>query len=312
MSDDRRERRPGDGPFQEEEPIARLYQQTKEEAPPSHLDAAVLTAARRAVEPTPRASRAYFLLSRKWAVPLSLAAALLVSLGVVREFHKDIASPVLSTSPSSSPALPESILRSKELDEETNPALLPEKKKRENATEQERGEPTGNPSSPMSTPPVIEERSRARGIRAGTPHEEQPVADVEKPAAPVGARQALVSTESIRGDDQSASAPATLGALLKKDESDASAAAKSAPQLEKGQFTLEPSPPQNAPGIGEQKSVDVLKEKVLSPEDWIRKINELRRAGKVTEAEESLKKFKERYPEYPVEKFLEQPTTSSP
>src|ERR1051325_10103461 len=82
MSDKRREQHPGDEPLQEEEELlARLYQQTKDEEPPSHLDDAVLAIARRAAQPSSR--RLSFLPSRKWAVPLSLAAALWVTIEIV-------------------------------------------------------------------------------------------------------------------------------------------------------------------------------------------------------------------------------------
>src|SRR5262245_26374494 len=125
MSDKRREQRPGDEPLQEEDLLARLYQQTKDEVPPSHLDAAILATARRAAQPSSR--RIYFLPSRKWAVPLSLAAALLVSIGVVRELHKDVVAPALLgpseflSSPSRS--IPESMMHRKDLNQEEKTSL---------------------------------------------------------------------------------------------------------------------------------------------------------------------------------------------
>jgi hypothetical protein len=44
----------------------------------------------------------------------------------------------------------------------------------------------------------------------------------------------------------------------------------------------------------------------LSLDEWIAGIKKLRRAGKLTEAEASLKAFKQRYPDYPIEKALAQ------
>ena len=58
---------------------------------------------------------------------------------------------------------------------------------------------------------------------------------------------------------------------------------------------LATSAPGNASDAVEQKSqgrIDALKDEVPSPETWIAKINKLRRAGKLTEAEKSLKKTK--------------------
>jgi hypothetical protein len=51
---------------------------------------------------------------------------------------------------------------------------------------------------------------------------------------------------------------------------------------------------------------EARKEQALSPKEWLAKIRELRRAGKHAEAEANLKALKERYPEYPAEKFLQE------
>ena len=52
------------------------------------------------------------------------------------------------------------------------------------------------------------------------------------------------------------------------------------------------------------------KKDALPPEDWIAEIKKLRQAGKLAEAEASLKAFKQRYPDYPVEKALTLPLKS--
>lgn len=91
----------------EEERLSRLYQQTPMELPPAGVDAAILDAARQATRRKPR--RVYFLASRKWTVPLSLAAALVITIGVVRSLRQEMTSPTvvatpLAAPPSSSPA----------------------------------------------------------------------------------------------------------------------------------------------------------------------------------------------------------------
>jgi len=70
-----------------------LYQETSTVMPPPGLDAAILDAARQATHQKPR--RVYFLALRKWTVPLSLAAALVVTIGVVRSLRHEMASPAL-------------------------------------------------------------------------------------------------------------------------------------------------------------------------------------------------------------------------
>ncbi len=44
--------------------------------------------------------------------------------------------------------------------------------------------------------------------------------------------------------------------------------------------------------------------RALSPEEWLKRIAQLREQGKHDEAEASLAAFKKRYPDYPIEKFL--------
>jgi hypothetical protein len=56
MSDERRKQRSTDELPPGEARLSRLYEQMKEELPSANLDKAVLTAARRAVEPAPRVS----------------------------------------------------------------------------------------------------------------------------------------------------------------------------------------------------------------------------------------------------------------
>ena len=90
-----------------EEHLSRLYQEASKEVPPPGLDATLLDAARQAAHRKSR--RLYFLTSRKWAVPLSLAAAFVVTIGVVRSLRHEIelpASIALAPSPPQSSIAP--------------------------------------------------------------------------------------------------------------------------------------------------------------------------------------------------------------
>lgn len=253
MSDERRKQRSTDEPIPGEAHLSSFYEQTKEELPSASLDMAVLTAARRAVEPAPRASRVYFLPPRKWVIPLSLAAALLVVIGVT-EF------------------LPRPYYIGVDLAQR---------------------EP---------------ERLRAQKNQSEIGREEGIVADAEKRKKSDAPRPVVVSPATARRDVQPSLTLATPSAPAEQEESDALVAAKALSPLTKERGISSSSQPQSAPAALEQKSegrVTTLKDERLSLEEWIKRINELRRAKKLTEAEESLKKFKERYPAYPVEKFLE-------
>ena len=87
-----------------EEHLSRLYQETATAMPPPGLDAAILDAARQATRQKPR--RVLFSgVARKWTVPLSFAAALVVTIGVVRSLRHEMTSPALVTQ---TPAAPRS------------------------------------------------------------------------------------------------------------------------------------------------------------------------------------------------------------
>ena len=54
------------------------------------------------------------------------------------------------------------------------------------------------------------------------------------------------------------------------------------------------------PGVSEAAQRIIAEEKTLQPADWIRRIIDMRRAGRAEEADASLKRFVERHPGYSV------------
>jgi len=76
-----------------EEHLSRLYQETATAMPPPGLDAAILDAAHQATRQQPR--RVYFLTARKWTMTLALAAALIMTIGIVRTLRHEMTSPAL-------------------------------------------------------------------------------------------------------------------------------------------------------------------------------------------------------------------------
>lgn len=90
-----------------EENIARLYQQAEhggDEQPSEALDALVLAEARRAAQPRLRLMKGGRIsqMTRRWAIPLSLAATLIVTIGVVTNL-KDSPSPLVFSAPQAVP-----------------------------------------------------------------------------------------------------------------------------------------------------------------------------------------------------------------
>jgi hypothetical protein len=264
MSDDRRKRQRLEDVFPGEEHLARLYEQAKDEAPPPALDAAVLAEALRALESPPRIARVSFFPSRKWAVPLALAATFLffVSTQMTPNFLREARAP--------------------------HPTALSSLEK---PTKQD-------DSAPQATPP----RVQAPAFNFKNKRQAEPLA--ESPAES--------EAESERRAMQPRSAPVESRALLAKDKNATTAAAKAESQAPQASGLATPSRAPSAPETKEMFDRDAQQEQALSPEAWVRKINELRRAGKLREAEDNIKQFKQRYPSYPIEKFLEPVTTKAP
>ncbi|MGH9428680.1 MAG: hypothetical protein ACRD2L_20510, partial [Terriglobia bacterium] len=88
---------------------------------------------------------------------------------------------------------------------------------------------------------------------------------------------------------------------------------RSEPQQEEGVASALHAPKtafQSPPGSREKTKIERLKKDELSPDEWIAEIKKLRQTGKLIAAEASLIAFKQRYPEYPVEKALALPLKS--
>ncbi len=70
----------------EDDQISALYRKVSAEQPPSHLDDAILAAAKREVHATPRPLSPF---STRWTLPFSLAAVIVLSVSVVTLVQKD-------------------------------------------------------------------------------------------------------------------------------------------------------------------------------------------------------------------------------
>lgn len=77
-------------------PLSRVYRETGKEEPPAHVDAAILAQAKAAIT-THRGGKP------RWLMPLSLAATVVLSVGVVLLMSKQGVSPVPTETPSVAP-----------------------------------------------------------------------------------------------------------------------------------------------------------------------------------------------------------------
>jgi resuscitation-promoting factor RpfA len=258
------------GPDMEHDPqLAALYSAGADAAPPAHLDDAIRAAARREVAAGPRRSGA-----RRWAVPVSLAAVLVLSVSVVTMMREQGAD------------RPESIMPPPEI-----PAPAAERAAPPAATV---AVPDATPKRRVGTPPVVAQADPAAKaeVSAPAPVVTGRVAEAERGAAEPRAK--AMAAESSRAEDapaarreyaapqpmlRSAPAPATMADA---GSAGASAAKPAAPAA------LSAAPAQSA----------LWQDLVLEPpEKWLQRIAELRRAGKIADADTLTTEFRRRFPD---------------
>lgn len=283
MNDEKRPHPPTTDLLPGEEHLSRLYQETATAIPPPGLDAAILDAARQATRQHPR--RVFFLASRKWTVPLSLAAALVVTIGVTRSLRQELALPTVVAPPPAAAPRSSSIARADARDE-----TLAKRREQQPGDRQE---------APASAQPAKESLASL---------EEESLATVAASAPPA-------PPASPPGVDRAQSAPAERQRVGEEDVSREQAPARLAEKRAGAStlpaanpMSLSPPAPQKQRKAEEAKK-DALSSNDMSPHEWIAEIKKLRQAGKLAEAEASLKAFKRRYPTYPIEKALALPPT---
>lgn len=275
MNDEKRPQPPRTDLLPGEERLSRLYQETPTEMPPPGLDAAILDTARQTTRQKPR--RVHFLTSRKWTVPLSLAAALVVTIGVVRSPRHEMESPALVAR---TPAVPRSSSTAR-MDAQDETLLKQREQKQAQTLEA----------------PAVKQPLRETLGKTTAP---APPASPAPPIAPKLTRSAPTERQELQ--DEAALQQRQEPALLEKEES---VAALHAPEA-----ALQSSPESQEKTKTKGAKKDELPLNKLSPEEWIAEIKKLRHTGNLVEAEASLKSFKQRYPTYPIEKALMLPLTS--
>lgn len=222
--------------------LSKIYKSATSEAPPPDLDAAILAKARYAAEAHALMRRRQML--QRWMIPASLAAALLLTVGLVTFVSEHGGMP----------------LAPKRTSEQREASQLPGRElplpRQEEVTRQPR---SGSANEPIAGKDTEALRS-----------------DVASPAS--GERQAT---------QPAASAPPQRTLIKVKEEAE-----QLQPLSDKTGETGQPMPGQST---GETD---------LPPQEWLKHIAELRKQGKLREAQASLEDFRRRYPDYPVETIL--------
>lgn len=239
--------------------LDRVYHAAGGEDPPAHLDAAILAAAHREVGSRPRALPAVL---RRWRVPVSIAAVVVLSVSLVTVIREEGGGDLVPVTPGVAPA-------SRPQEATPQPAQT------------DAGRLIAQPPAAASAPPrPATQRDDADGS----------VEEARRKAPAATARPAPRLGQDV------ASAGAASGA---GEPSPATAAAPAEPQQRARVEARARKSEQSA--TGRPDTATLLKAyESQPPEKWLEKIEELKRAGWMTEVAEMLAEFKRRFPGYPV------------
>ncbi|MCI0400510.1 MAG: hypothetical protein L0Y67_01105 [Gammaproteobacteria bacterium] len=276
--------------------FSRLYRALDKVEPKRSLDAAILAAARRAVEARSRVPYGPF--SSRRMVPLSLAAVLALCIGLVVLIYDESGQPIRAW-------------KSYEgINEELNEGVMARGAVTAKAHE---GISAASPRS-LETPNMRQEQKlsgggdlKGRGAASGSLNELSKkgafIAPSEKTAvesnAPIIARDASegqAPAMKYNGQLGSADKPA-LSPPMAESASKLSPAGVAAPVARgkrKAEATLDTDDLVTAPAVTNLS----VEEGTLPAEEWLAKIKELREQGQLKEAEASLERFKVAFPNY--------------
>ncbi|MBX3666371.1 MAG: hypothetical protein KF834_11855 [Burkholderiales bacterium] len=256
------------GPDMERDPqLAAIYRAGAEAGPPAQLDDAIRAAARRAVKAGPRGGGL-----RRWQLPLSLAAVLVLSVSVVtlmREQGADRPEALLLPPAEVQPRAAEEPQAVEKSQADPAPPSAPEAEVRRRGLD--KSAPPGHPAAPAEPPPAA-----VSGQKRAAPPAESRTGPAETDAAPAFAEDAA----GIRPERQVPrpllrSAPAPLA--------DLPAGRSAAPA--RSAILAAPDP------------AALWRDLVEAPaEQWIERIVELRRAGKIADADALAAEFARRFP----------------
>jgi hypothetical protein len=274
--------------------LERLYREAARERPPAHLDAAILAAARREVGARPRALS---LALRRWHVPVSIAAVVVVSVSLVILVKEEGGGrigearvpPIAASAdaPAAAPAQapPAEVAKATAQPKVEAPAPAEQRGLREDAI---------HPALVgKSTGMAARDSDPAATSGAGAPATPEPAAKPQSErqlAAPprlAQERAAPATVDTVTAGRLEGSAPAPVELRSAAPAADALSAKPVARAM-----AAKPAARDRPPvWHGFEKE---------PPEKWLVRIEELMREGRATEAEEMRSEFKRRFPEHPL------------
>ena len=293
--------------------LSKRYREIGSEEPDGRLDASILAASRRAVAPRRG--------SQRWAIPVSLAAVLVLAVGVTlrmqqempgietstptREAPEPPASPPLQTAPPM--AIPESAKpqlqsRSKDKLEESRQ----DEARQATTTKEKKALETQHAPAPQSSPAL--EQKQAEPERPVEPPlakvQPKPFADAVSPAPPAPASNLAPSSPAAASSAPAPSSRPAPETLRLEAQSGASPTTPARPQADAAA-----PPPAQAPMAAARAKHDsrdlsadtAKKEANKDPlERELERIAVLRREGRHVEADVALDKFRRENPAYKI------------
>lgn len=304
--------------------VAAAYRGLAQPGPPARLDDAILAASRRSVHAGPRASRAgpRSAVLRRWSVPLSLAAVVVLSVMVtlrVKDEAPDVVSPTPATPPPAvkpapmpkddavlaraEPAQPASVppppaearAPARAADSQRNQAPAAATRKTEPALPEAMREAPRDesrlPKFSQDPGPIVAERRADTAPAAEAPAAAPSAAATGPAAAPPAPIRAAPASQAAAPAIASrpAAKPAPLGRMAEQGAGGAAAPAGEAQDQFRDRAT-------------KGASVELAKraEDAETPERQLERIVVLRREGKHAEADKLLAEFKQRHPQYRI------------
>jgi len=271
--------------------LERLYHEAANEAPPAHLDAAILAAARREVEARPRTLASTL---RRWHVPASVAAVVVVSVTLVilvREEER-------AEQPVQAP-VPAAVSRVEEATALQTPPAPGEDTKE--AAQMRRAAPVPQRQElrdDMKFSTALGKRDDQARIEPG-PHPSSGMAAEATPepaAKPLPERFGAASPGLAEGGAAPAAADTVVAGRLEGAPAAASESDRPAPGAQR---PMSATPEMTVRAIGKSRPAIWEGFEKEPPEKWLARIEELRRQGRSPEAEEMFAEFKRRFPEHP-------------
>ncbi len=267
------------GPDMEQDPqLAALYRAGADAKPPAHLDDAIRAAARREVAAGPRRAGI-----RRWTVPVSLAAILVLSVSVVTMMREQGAD------------RPDSMIQP--------PAQAPATSMQREIVKKEIAEP----------PAAVAQEAAPKPRSAIPPPVEAPAAALAQAEAPTPAPAPALSGRPAEGE-RSVTEFRAKAMAAESNRTDAAAVARREYAAPQPQLRSAPAPMADAASgaavsaakpaapVGTLSAAparsalwqDLVKE---PPEKWLQRIAELRRASQTADADALVAEFRRRFPD---------------